>query len=70
MAVLISTAAWPTPNVNVSDRDYFNDARTRVDGGLSTSVPIDNRIDGTRTIVFARRLASAKGDFIESSVPA
>jgi diguanylate cyclase (GGDEF)-like protein len=62
--VLVSTAAWPTPSVNVSDRDYFNDARTRIDGGLSTSVPIDNRIDGTRTIVFARRLASANGDFI------
>jgi diguanylate cyclase (GGDEF)-like protein len=62
--VLVSTAAWPTPNVNVSDRDYFNDARTRVDGALSTSVPIDNRIDGTRTIVFARRLEAPNGDFM------
>jgi diguanylate cyclase (GGDEF)-like protein len=61
--VVVSTAAWPTPNVNVSDRDYFNDARTRVDGALSTSVPIDNRIDGTRTIVFARRLEGPNGDF-------
>jgi diguanylate cyclase (GGDEF)-like protein len=62
--VLVSTAAWPTPNVNVSDRDYFTDARSRTDGGLSTSVPIDNRIDGTRTIVFARRLEGANGDFL------
>jgi diguanylate cyclase (GGDEF)-like protein len=61
--VQVSTAAWPTPNVNVSDRDYFNDARTRTDGALSTSVPIDNRIDGTRTIVFARRLQAPNGDF-------
>jgi diguanylate cyclase (GGDEF)-like protein len=61
--VLVSTAAWPTPSVNVSDRDYFNDARTRTDGALSTSVPIDNRIDGTRTIVFARRLEAPNGDF-------
>jgi diguanylate cyclase (GGDEF)-like protein len=62
--VVVSTAAWPTPDVNVSDRDYFNDARTRVDGALSASVPIDNRIDGTRTIVFARRLEGPNGDFI------
>jgi diguanylate cyclase (GGDEF)-like protein len=61
--VVVSTAAWPAPNVNISDRDYFNDARTRVDGELSTSVPIDNRIDGTRTIVFARRLQGRNGDF-------
>ncbi len=61
--VVVSTAAWPTPNINVADRDYFNDARARVDGGLSTSVPIDNRIDGTRTIVFARRLEGAGGNF-------
>ena len=53
---MVSTAAWPPPNVNVADRDYFQDARTRTDGKLSTSVPINNRIDGTRTIVFARRL--------------
>jgi diguanylate cyclase (GGDEF)-like protein len=62
--VVVSTAAWPAPNINISDRDYFNDARTRVDGGLSTSVPIDNRIDGTRTIVFARRLEGASGNFL------
>ena len=54
----------PLPDINVADRDYFNDARARRDGGLSTSVPIDNRIDGTRTIVFARRLEGPSGNFI------
>jgi len=62
--VVVSTAGWPTPDVNVADRDYFNDARTRVDGGLSASVPIANRINGTQTIVFARRLEGATGNFI------
>jgi diguanylate cyclase (GGDEF)-like protein len=61
--IVVSTAAWPTPNINVSDRDYFNDARMRTDGALSTSVPIDNRINGTRTIVFARRLEGRNGEF-------
>lgn len=61
--LVVSTAAWPTPTINVSDRDYFKTARTRVDGRLSTSVPIRNRIDGNQTIVFARRLESPNGAF-------
>jgi diguanylate cyclase (GGDEF)-like protein len=61
--MVVSTAAWPPPNINVADRDYFQDARTRADGRLSTSVPINNRIDGNRTIAFARRLDDAQGNF-------
>ena len=38
-------------------------ARARVDGRLSTSVPIRNRIDGNQTIVFARRLETPSGAF-------
>jgi diguanylate cyclase (GGDEF)-like protein len=62
--VVVSTAAWPTPNVNVRDRDYFNDARARADGKLSISIPINNRINGKQTIVFARRLEGASGNFV------
>jgi diguanylate cyclase (GGDEF)-like protein len=61
--LVVSTAAWPTPNINVSDRDYFQAARARTDGQLSTSVPIKNRINGTQTIVFARRLDMPDGRF-------
>jgi diguanylate cyclase (GGDEF)-like protein len=61
--LVASTAAWPTPDINVGDRDYFKTARTRLDGRLSTSVPIRNRIDGKPTIVFARRLETPTGAF-------
>jgi diguanylate cyclase (GGDEF)-like protein len=61
--LVASTAAWPTPDINVGDRDYFKTARTRLDGRLSTSVPIRNRIDGKLTIVFARRLETPTGAF-------
>ena len=61
--IVVSTAAWPTPAINVGDRDYFKTARSRVDGRLSTSVPIRNRIDGSQTIVFARRLETPGGAF-------
>ena len=59
----VSTAGWPTPSINIADRDYFKDARDRTDGGISTSLPISNRIDGKQTIVFARRLESVTGEF-------
>ncbi len=62
--VIVSTAAWPTPKINVADRDYFQDAHSRTDGQLSTSIPINNRIDGKRTIVFARRLETSAGGFV------
>jgi PAS domain-containing protein len=59
----VSTAAWPTPSINIADRDYFRDARDRVDAQISTSLPIHNRIDRKQTIVFARRLETATGEF-------
>jgi diguanylate cyclase (GGDEF)-like protein len=62
--LVVSTAAWPTPAINVSDRDYFKDAREHRDDQLVTSIPIQNRIDGSRTIVFSRRLENEAGDFV------
>ena len=61
--IVASTIAWPAPNFNVADRDYFLNARTRTDGELSSSIPINSRIDGRRNIVFARRLESSNGNF-------
>jgi diguanylate cyclase (GGDEF)-like protein len=61
--LVVSTAAWPTPDINVADRDYFKRARARTDGQLTISVPFKNRIDDSLTIVFARRLENAGGGF-------
>src|SRR5712671_2882108 len=47
--IVVSTAGWPTPNIQVADRDYFKDARARTDQ-LHASVQAKNRVDGTRTI--------------------
>ena len=43
--IVVSTAAWPTPKINIADRDYFQDVRNRADDRLVTSLPIENRID-------------------------
>jgi diguanylate cyclase (GGDEF)-like protein len=62
--LLVSTAGWPTPKIDIADRDYFQVARDWRDGRLITSIPVENRVDGNRTIVFARRLESESGTFL------
>ena len=55
---------WPIPDVNVSDRDYFQALNT--DATLETfiSKPIQNRATGKWTIYLARRLNTPDGDFM------
>ena len=62
--VVVSTAGWPTPQVNVADRDYFIEARMQSGEQVNASIPINNRINGTRTIVFSKRLQASNGDFL------
>ena len=38
--LVVSSAGWPTPAVNVSDRDYFKEARNSPFDQLVTSIPI------------------------------
>jgi diguanylate cyclase (GGDEF)-like protein len=62
--VVATTAGWPAPAVNVADRDYFLAARDDPGDQLIISAPIKNRINGANTIVFARRLSDAGGEFV------
>src|SRR5262245_4153025 len=59
----VSTAAWPTPMINIADRDYFREALDHPGDRLVMSIPIKNRIDGSQTIVFARRLEDPNKEF-------
>jgi diguanylate cyclase (GGDEF)-like protein len=61
--LVASTAAWPTPRINVADRDYFQDLAAHDDDRLSISVPFANRVNQAPTIVMARRLGRADGSF-------
>jgi signal transduction histidine kinase len=62
--VLLSTASWPAPAISVADRDYFRSARAQERDELAISSPIRNRVNGEVTVVFARSLKDAKGEFI------
>jgi diguanylate cyclase (GGDEF)-like protein len=62
--LVVSTLSGVWSRYNIGDRDYFQDARDRHDGQLSISIPAANRVNGERTIVFARRLEDSKGNFV------
>ena len=54
---------WPIPQVNVSDRDYFQAMRSNPATDRFVSVPVPNRGDGTWTVYLARRVRTADGQF-------
>jgi len=62
--VVASTLAWPTPALNVADRDYFNELAANDDDRLAISLPVVNR--GTRepAIVLARRITGPYRAFL------
>ena len=55
---------WPIPDVDVSDRDYF-EALKADDGPQSfVSAPVQNRGNGTWNVYLARRLNDPQGHFL------
>jgi signal transduction histidine kinase len=55
---------WPTPEVNVSDRDYFKALEADPTRKTFISAPVQNRGTGTWTIYLARRLKGKRGEFL------
>ncbi|MFD2183255.1 EAL domain-containing protein [Rhodoplanes azumiensis] len=54
--IVLSTAQWPTPEIDVSDREYFRELKEHDDDRLSTPIPVLARVDGGRTVILARRI--------------
>jgi diguanylate cyclase (GGDEF)-like protein/PAS domain S-box-containing protein len=61
--LIMSSASWPAPEVEFSDRDYFLELQSHNDDRLSISQPLTSRITGMKTIVLARRLNDPDGQF-------
>lgn len=60
----VSTAGWPARDINVADRDYFQELAANDDDRLSISLPFDNRVTGEPTIVLARRISGPERAFL------
>jgi diguanylate cyclase (GGDEF)-like protein len=62
---LINTsAAWPTPAVNVADRAYFRTFKSDPKAPGVLIEPVFSRITGIWTTVIARKVTGANGEFI------
>jgi signal transduction histidine kinase len=55
---------WPIPEVNVSDRDYFQALKADETQKTFISAPVLNRGNGTWTIFLAHRLNGSDGAFL------
>jgi signal transduction histidine kinase len=56
--------AFPTPTLNVADRDYFKALRVASADATYLSEPIENRVGKTWTIFLARRVNGPEGQFL------
>jgi diguanylate cyclase (GGDEF)-like protein/PAS domain S-box-containing protein len=59
-----SSREWPSLTTDLSDRDYFVYARDHAVPKLFVSDVVNNRVTGTRSIFFAKRINGAHGEFL------
>ena len=62
--VVITTQKWPTPSIDVSDRDYFEFFKTIDDNRIYVGRPVPDRNTGLRTIFFAKRFNDSNNRFL------
>jgi signal transduction histidine kinase len=62
-ALLSSTRAWPTPAINLAERDYFTYHRAHRDPAPYVSRPVRNKINGAWTFYLSRRRETPDGRF-------
>lgn len=62
--VVSYSGAWPTPVLNLSDRDYTRYFRTHNDRGAFLSKPVPNRGNGIWTAFLARRIDGPSNQFL------
>lgn len=61
---VVTTRAWPTPDINIADRDHFQQLEHYGGNSLAVGVPVRNLADGDWTVYFGRRLENEAGDFL------
>ena len=59
-----TTQRWPTPDVDLSDRPYFQHFKDNDDPGLYIGDVLFNRVVGTQFVSFAKRLNDANNSFL------
>jgi diguanylate cyclase (GGDEF)-like protein len=59
-----TTRQWPSPKIDLSDRDYFRYFKDNDDKGVYISNSLFDRIKGLHVIVFSKRINGANNTFL------
>ena len=62
--VLVTTQKWPSPQVDVSDRDYFQHLKNSDEKGIYVAKPVADRTRGLETIFFGKRINDSNNAFL------
>jgi len=62
--MVVTTRKWPSPQADLSMREYYTAHRDSIDRTLAVSVPSRNDIDGVMTTQFSRRIEGPDGRFL------
>ena len=63
-SLLSTTRQWPSPTIDVSDRDYFQHFKNNDDKGVFISNSLFDRIKQQHVIVFSKRINGANNEFL------
>jgi signal transduction histidine kinase/HPt (histidine-containing phosphotransfer) domain-containing protein len=55
---------WPIPNIDVTDRDFYNELKTSPGRKSFISAPVENRANGSMVLHLAYRVNGSGGKFI------
>jgi PAS domain S-box-containing protein len=66
--MVAESKGWPTPQISLKDRDYYNYFRDTADSGVFVSGPSTNRFTGAQTFFLARRIDASDGTFLGIAV--
>src|ERR1035438_5804618 len=62
--VVIVTQKWPTPPIDLTNRDYFQHFKNSDDKGIYVGNPVPDHTTGLETIFFAKRINDSNNAFL------
>src|SRR5450631_42691 len=62
--VVTTTQKWPTPTIDLTNRDYFQHFKNNDDKGIYVGKPVADHITGLETIFFGKRINDSNNAFL------
>jgi hypothetical protein len=62
--VVTTTQKWPTPTIDLTNRDYFQHFKNNDDKGIYVSKPVADHTTGLETIFFGKRINDSNNAFL------